>query len=77
MFKGVAMEEVLCYFNSWIQEVWVGNSKKKKTERLEVPDHEHLCQALWGLLAQNTESVRMYKKEAMTLFIHLFLPLRR
>lgn len=55
----------------------MGNSKNKKTERLEVPGHENLFQGLWGLLVQNTEPVRMYKKEAVTLFIHLFLPLRR
>lgn len=39
MFQSVAVGEVLCYSNNRIQEVCVGNSKKKKMEKLEVPDH--------------------------------------
>lgn len=39
MFQSMAVGEVLSYSNNWIEEVCVGNSKKKKMERLEVPDH--------------------------------------
>lgn len=40
----------------------MGNSKKKKTDILQVPDHENLCQALGELLAQNEEPMKIWKE---------------
>lgn len=67
-FKGLVLRGAVL----WIQDLWVGNSKKKKTEVLDVPNHEKTCaRSFGGLLAQNEEPVKTVRKATALFFLSL------